>query len=198
MGAEAGERETRWARDRWATRTRVGQQNVRATASLIQHLATSTQGITMTETTPPQWGASQPSAGAPVPPGVPAQPGAPIPPGTPAPAATPEQPAKSGGGRRIISIVAAVVVLGAIGVFRFVLPAIEDSKWKEGACIDYYPAGLIEFDIDPNVVGCTDDAAKSKIVGVFGSDATIEENCVPLGAFASVERGDKTYCIVEV
>jgi hypothetical protein len=141
----------------------------------------------MTESAPPQGGVTP--AGSPVPPGEP----------VPAPAGAPQQPdAKGGGGRRIIGIVVTVVVLAAIGIFRFVLPAIEDSKWKEGACLDYYPTGLVEFNIDAKVVDCADGSAKSRIVGVFGSDATIERNCEPLGSLASVTRDDKTYCIVEV
>lgn len=147
----------------------------------------------------PQWGAPAPAATPQPQWGAPAQAGGPVPPGTPVPppVEAPQQPAKKGGSGRMVSIIVGVLVLGAIAVFRFVLPAIEDSKWQVGACLDYFPTDVIEYDVKPNIVDCSDGAAKSKIVGVLGSTAAIED-CEPFGSFASVTRESDQYCIVEV
>ncbi len=137
----------------------------------------------MTDTTPPAnpYGAPPPQPGAPVP-------------GTPA-----EPAKKKGGPGRLIGIIVAVLVIGGFAVFQYVLPAIEDSRFKVDACLDYFPTGIFETDIDPQVVDCGSSDAQSRIVAVFedSSTADMEELC-PANATAGVQRDTTLYCIVEV
>jgi hypothetical protein len=80
-------------------------------------------------------------------------------------------------------------VIGVVG-FTFLRGFIEDSRWKAGACLDYYPTAIFEYDVDANIVDCSDDSARSRIVGEPDAD------CESLGSVASVTREDKTYCLV--
>lgn len=127
-------------------------------------------------------------------------------PGTPAsmepaaPAEAPQQPAKKGGTRRIISIVVLVLIVGGGILVRFVLPAIEDSKWKVGACVNFLPTSIIETSADEaGIVGCDDASAQSEIVAVFedSTNAQAEELC-PSNAVASMTRDTTMYCLAEL
>src|SRR5262245_60931692 len=139
----------------------------------------------MTESTPPQWGAPAP--------------GGPAPSETPAPAETPQQPAKKGGSGRLIGIIVAVLILAAIAVFRFVLPALEESRWQEGACLDVSATGSSVV-IDPSVVDCGSAEAASRIVAVVanGNLDNFEALC-PAETVSALQREGETdlYCLVE-
>lgn len=118
---------------------------------------------------------------------------APLPP----PAGVPLPPAKSGPRLRVVPTLLLLLVLGVIVTLAFVLPAIENERWKVGACLDYYPVDQVELDVNANLVDCANDEVRSVIVGVFGGGATLDD-CRPLGAIASYTRNDKMYCIVEI
>ncbi|MBX6751508.1 MAG: hypothetical protein IRY85_17915 [Micromonosporaceae bacterium] len=104
----------------------------------------------------------------------------------------------SGVARRIVAIVVALLVIGGIAYIGIVRPLMEERQWVEGGCIDYYPTESDERGIDANVVACSDDRARAKIVGVIEGDASIERDCEPLGSFALVDRKKADYCIVEL
>lgn len=159
----------------------------------------------MPESTPSSWGTPPPepaptwsggpfSLSRPLPP-LPPPPTGPL--GAPAPAGVPQPPAKAGSHLRIVPTLLLLLILAVIVTFAFVLPAIESSRWKVGACLDYYPVGVIELDVDASVVDCAGDGARSVIVGVLGGDATLDD-CRPLGAIARYVRNDTMYCIVEL
>jgi hypothetical protein len=109
----------------------------------------------------------------------------------------PPAPIRTGILRHVVTIVVALLVVGGIGYIGVVRPMMEDRLWVEGACIDYYPADSVEHGIKAAVVGCSDDRARARIVGVVDRDATLED-CEPMGAFALVDRRNATYCIVEL
>ena len=76
------------------------------------------------------------------------------------------EPAKGGKGKLVGTIVLVLIVVGFLA-YRFVLPMIEQSQFKVGACVDYYPTAISESNIDPKVVDCSDAAAKSEITEVL-------------------------------
>lgn len=142
----------------------------------------------MTEPTPPAGNvpaAPQPGATAPAP---------------MQPAEAHQQPAKKSNSRRIISIVVLVLIVGGGILVRFVLPAIEDSKWKVGACVNYMPTSFIETSADDaGVVGCDDASARAEIIAVF-EDSTLndaDELC-PSNWVASMTRDTTMYCLAEL
>jgi hypothetical protein len=122
----------------------------------------------------------------------------PAPPSVPPPVGVPPAPESSGIVRRVVTIVVALLVVGAIAYIGVIRPMMEERKWVEGACIDYYPSGELEEGINPKVVDCSDDRARARIVGVVEGDASIERDCEPLGSFARVDRKNADYCIVEL
>ncbi len=123
------------------------------------------------------------------PPAAPGDPAAPA----PAPAA---EPAKSGGKGKLIGTIILVLIVAGFAVYRFVLPAIEQSKFEIGACVDYYPQATSETNIDPKVVDCSDPSVKSEIVKIIeGSDVN---DCLPEAeAYIQVNDSSKSYCIAE-
>lgn len=122
----------------------------------------------------------------------------PAPPGPPAPLGVPPASGSSGIVRRIVTIVVALIVVGGLAYIGVIRPMMEDRKWVEGACIDYYPSDDLEDNIKARVVDCSDDRARARIVGVVEGDASIERDCEPLGSFARVDRKNADYCIVEL
>jgi hypothetical protein len=120
------------------------------------------------------------------------------PPAAPAPgdptAPPAAEPAKSGGKGKLIGTIVLVLIAVGFIAFRFVLPMIEQSKFKVGACVDYYPVAISESNIDPKVVDCSDSAAKSEITEVL--ETTDVEQCAA-PATAGIQIDSKMYCIVE-
>jgi len=144
----------------------------------------------MTGSTPPSGDATAPTG----------EPPLPTRPDGQAPAAMGAAPTavKSGIVAHLVALVVALFVVGGIGYIGLVRPMMEERLWVVGACIDYYQAGRIEHGYRPTVVGCSDDRARARIVGVVGPDATVERDCQPLGSNALVDRRNDEYCIVEL
>jgi hypothetical protein len=117
----------------------------------------------------------------------------------PAPA-VPEAPAKKGGAGRIIGIVIAVLLVGGGLLYNFVIaPAIENAKWKVGACIDIAPVSEVTVQVDPKIVDCSSSEAKSEIIAVFeGSNLDdAEAKCTQPNATGAIQNEDGTtlYCL---
>jgi hypothetical protein len=124
--------------------------------------------------------------------------------GFPPPGATPaaEAPAKkSGGARKIISIVVPVLIVAGFIVYRFVLPAIEDAKFKVGACVDQIATSTVVTTSteDPNIVDCNDAAARARIIEVIENSSISQlDTACPAEAVAGFTRGDTLYCVAAV
>jgi hypothetical protein len=148
----------------------------------------------------PPGGALAPGGGPIRPLGGPVPPVAPVPPSVqvPTPMGVPPASDSPGVARRIVTILVALLVVGGLAYIGIIRPMLEERQWVEGACIDYYPRGTVEEGIDPNVVACSDDRARARIVRVVEGNASIERDCEPLGSYALVDRKKADYCIVEL
>ncbi len=111
-------------------------------------------------------------------------------------------PAKKSNALKItLIVVAAVVVLCGGGFAGLVAVArtLQANAFEVDRCLDYYPEGVFETDVDPSVVDCGDPEARSRIVAIFEDSTTadMEELC-PLTATAGLQRDTTLYCLVEV
>ncbi len=139
-----------------------------------------------------------PGAPQPGPPGAPqpAPPGAPqpAPPGGPQTAWTgaagpPPSSTSKKSGLGFFGILGLLAVIGACVFFAFQF--FENRRFEEGACLDYYPAGIFDYNPDANVVDCDSPDARSKIIAVHDSG---EGEC-PARASATLTRGDTVFCL---
>jgi hypothetical protein len=122
---------------------------------------------------------------------------------TPAPTGT---PAKKSPWRIIGPVIGVLIVLGGI-VYQVVLPAIADSKYKVGACLDFIPTSTVSTSLteDPKVVDCNDSAAQSKIIAAIeGKTLSDAKTACPTEWVAAISfdaqsffSKDKLLCLVE-
>jgi hypothetical protein len=125
--------------------------------------------------------------------------------GLPAPTA----PSTSKSPWRVIGpIVAIIVVIGGYVIFKGVIPAMADNKYKVGACLDTIPTSTTSQTLDtkPKVVDCTDSAAKSKIIAAI-EGKTLDDAATACPSdwqaaisfkASSIITKDKLLCLVEV
>jgi len=114
---------------------------------------------------------------------------------TPDPATTdaaatqaPEAPKKRGGGLTTVIIIILILAIAAVAWFKFVSPAIDQSKFKIGACLNTQIEQGTTTAKDVKVVDCSDAAAKSKIVAVFtGKSISDAPNVCPTGSVSALE-----------
>jgi hypothetical protein len=80
-----------------------------------------------------------------------------------------------------------IVLIVACGFFAF--RWIGDRQMQVGACLDYYPSAIFDYDVDANVVDCDSDEAQSKIVSIHDSG---DGQC---STDASLSDGDRVFCL---
>jgi len=165
----------------------------------------------MSEPTPgtqPQYGpppAYSPPPAYGTPPAPLAAPG-PIPAPAPIPAPGPEK--KSSGGKKVLSIVGAIllfaiIVVVKVGAANWVSGLFGGDTYKVGACLDtdINSMGETEQSVNANVVDCSNAKAHSKITAVINNaHNTQAETVCPSDFEASIEvtenNGTKLLCLV--
>jgi uncharacterized membrane protein len=118
--------------------------------------------------------------------------------GFPPPGAAPaEAPKKSGGARKLLSIIIPVLVVAGFIVYRFVLPAIEDAKYKVGACTDVSLTSNAT-QVEANVVDCASAEALSKIIAIrTDTPLSAADTACPEEWIVAVERKGDLLCLAE-
>jgi hypothetical protein len=120
-----------------------------------------------------------------------------VPAAAPAPLAAPVAPPakkKSRAGTIITWIIVVLVLLGT-AYWKFAIPAMEDAKFKVGACLDVSTQGD-DAEVSPKVVDCASSTAHSKIIAVFSGKTNADAASVcPDSYEASLEYKNKLFCL---
>ncbi|HEY7224830.1 MAG TPA: hypothetical protein VH561_14730 [Micromonosporaceae bacterium] len=122
----------------------------------------------------------------------------PMPAGAPAPPA-PAPAKKKRGPLTIIGIVVVVLAILGVAAYKFVLPAIAESQFKVGACINYYPPSDTPTTTNQqiSVVDCSSGDAKAKIIAVLdGKTLNDADASCPANWEAAAESDKGLLCLV--